>query len=170
MAAPKRSTLAVSVLVIVMLLAMAASGCTNPLGDPKPSVTLTAPYKAPSPTPLPSPTAVPSPSTSWNGMYVKLHGNVTAGPDEHVYGTVKVYYMDKNYWDDIPSAPYDTDDGGAYSLDVRAKVPFKVDFGYLYVGQLPGTMTVKRLDPVYVLDGDTPLDIDVATSAITPKN
>jgi hypothetical protein len=156
--------------VSLMLLALMASGCSNPLGDPKPSVTLTAHYVAPSPTPVPCPSPAPSPSTSWNGMYVKLHGNVSVDAGEHVYGTIKVYYMDKNYWEEHPTAQYDTDDGGAYSLDVMAKIPFKVEIVYLYKGRLPGVMSVRRLDGTYAIEEDTALDLEVMTSNITPKN
>jgi hypothetical protein len=156
--------------VSLILLALWASGCSNPLGGTKPSVTLTAPYKAPTPTPVPCPTPVPAPSTSWNGMYVKLHGNVSVEEGEHVYGTIKVYYMDKNYWEEHPTAQYDTDEGHAYSLDVMAKVPFKVDIGYLYKGRLPEVMSVRRLDGTYAIEEDTALDLEVMTSNISPKN
>ncbi|HTX43551.1 MAG TPA: hypothetical protein VMC61_02390 [Methanocella sp.] len=156
--------------VMVTLLAMATSGCSIPLGDQKPSVTLTTHYTPPSPTPLPCPTAAPAPSTSWNGMLVKLHGNVSVSKGEHVFGTIKINYLDKNYWDDHPTAVYDTNVGGAYSVDVRAKVPFKVEIGYLYVGQLPAVMNVKKIDMVYTIEQDTPLDFEVMTSNITPIN
>lgn len=162
----------ISMLTVVSLLlpVLMASGCSIPLGDPKPSVTLTVPYKAPSPTPLPCPTPAPTPSTSWNGMLVKLHGNVSVDAGEHVYGTIKVYYLDKNYWEDHPTAVYDTDEGGAYSFDVRANVPFKVEIGYLYKDRLPEVMNVRWLDGIYTIEEDTALDLEVMTSNITPKN
>jgi len=170
MAAFIRPPIIVSMFVMVTLLAMIISGCSIPLGNSKPSVTLTAYYTAPSPTPVPCPTAVPSPSTSWNGMFVKLHGNVSVDGGEHVYGTIKVNYLDKNYWDEHPTAQYDTSEGGVYSLDVRAKVPFKVDIGYLYVGRLPEVMNVKRIEKVYVIEEDTVLNFEVMTSNIAPIN
>jgi hypothetical protein len=154
--------------VSLMLLALIVSGCSIPLGESKPSVTLTTHYVASSPTPMPCPTPAPSPTTSWNGIYVKLHGNISAGMGEHVYGMVKIYYLDRNYWEEHPNAQYDTDAGGAYSLDVRANVPFKVEVGYLYVGQLPEVMIFKRPDMVYTIEEDTPLDFEVMTSSITP--
>lgn len=116
------------------------------------------------------PHAGPRPSTSWNGMFVKLHGIISVDSGDHVYGTVKVNYMDKNYWEEHPIAQYDTDEGGAYSLDVMANVPFKVDIGYLYVGRLPEVMNTRRLDRIYVIEEDTALDFEVMTSNITPKN
>jgi hypothetical protein len=152
------------------MLIASTSGCTYPSGEVKPSVTVTTHYTEPTPVPLPCPTPVPS-NTSWNGMFVKLYGNISANPGEHVYGTVKVNYLDKNYWDDQPTAHYDTETGGTYSLDVRAKVPFKLDIGYLYMGQQPqGYMLTKRVDQVYTIDEDTPLDFEIMTSNITPKN
>jgi hypothetical protein len=165
-----RSPIIVSMFVMVILLAMATSGCSIPLGDTKPSVTLTTHYTAPSPTPVPCPTPTPRTSTSWNGMFVKLYGNVSVNKGEHVYGTIKVNYLDKNYWDEHPTAVYDTDEGGVYSLDVRAKVPFKLEIGYLYVGTLPEVMNVKRPDRIYNIEEDTPLDFEVMTSDIAPIN
>ncbi len=153
-----------------MLLALATAGCSVPPGAQTPAVTMTAHYATPAPTPLASPTPAPTAPSAWNGMYVKLYGNVSAEPGEHVYGKIIINYIDKNYWDEKPYTTYDTSVGGAYSLEVRAKVPFKVEVGYLYVGQLPGAMTVKRLDDVYVIGEDTRLDLDIATSNIAPKN
>jgi hypothetical protein len=168
MATSIRPSLIASAFVIVVLLATATSGCSSLLGDAKPSVTLTAPYKEPTPTPMPCPTPVPAISTSWNGLYAKLHGNVSVEEGEHVYGTIKVNYLEQNYWEEHPTAQYDTDDGGAYSLDVRANVPFKVDIGYLYKGQLPEVMSVRYPDDIYKINEDTVLDLDVMTSNITP--
>lgn len=156
--------------ISLVLLELLASGCSVPLGEQKPSVTMTAPYQEPSPTPrpLPSPTPVPQPSTSWNGMFVKLYGNVSVTRGEHVYGTITVYYLDENYWDDNPTTTYDTEAGGKYSLDVRAKVPFKLKIGYLYFGTLPGTMSFKTIDTVYTIEEDTPFNFEVMSSNITP--
>jgi hypothetical protein len=165
---PSRITPTLAV-IFLMALALMASGCTNPLGDPKPSVTLTAHYVPPSPTPSPSPspTPVPSPSTSWNGIYVKLYGNVSASGGDHVYGTVKIYYLDKNYWDEHPTAQYDTDECGNYSLDVRANVSFIPEFGYFYFDRIPMEMYTRRLDNM-TIQADTRLDYNVMTSNITP--
>lgn len=151
-------------------VALAVSGCAGLPGGPAPSVTVTAPYVPPSSTPMPTATPVPSasPATSWNGDMVKLYGNVSVKGGEHVYGVVKIYYMDENYWEEHPSVKYDTEEGGTYSLDVMANVPFKVNFGYLYVGQLPGIMNTKLLDKVYTLGEDTRLDLEVMPSKITP--
>lgn len=155
----------------VIAVALAASGCSNPIGGPAPSVTVTAPYFPPSPTPYPlaSPTPVPTPVTTWDGLFVKLYGNVTASGGDHVYGTVKVYYLDKNFWDDNPTVKYDTAEGGAYSLEVRSNVPFKVELGYLYVGRIPTEMHTKRLEDQITIRTDTRRDFSVMTSNITPS-
>ncbi len=168
MLTPHRATPTLAV-ISLMLLAIAISGCSIPFIDSKPSVTITVPYKAPSPTPLSSPTPVPTPLTTWNGMFVKLHGNVSMDAGEHVYGTVKIYYMDEKYWEEHPLTYYDTSDGGAYSLDVMAKVPFKVEIGYMYVGQLPEVMNTRWLDDIYNMEEDTVIDFDIMTANITPK-
>jgi hypothetical protein len=165
-----RKALLSSAVLMLLLTALAVSGCTNPLGGSPPSVTVAPTYAPPSPTPITreTPTAAPV-STTWNGLYVRLSGNVSAKGDEHVYGTVSVFYLDKNYWDDNPAAKYDTNEGGAYSVDVRAKVPFKIKIGYLYVDRLPAVMNIKLIDDkVYTLDEDTKLDFSILTSNITP--
>ncbi len=102
-------------------------------------------------------------------MFVKLYGNVNSSGD-HVMGTIKVSYMDKNYWDDNPLARYDTTDGGAYSLDVRANVPFHVTLGYLYVDRLPQDMNSKLITQTFVIQNDTRQDFNVMTSNVTLHN
>lgn len=156
--------------VVVLVFALAASGCTNPLSGPAPSVTVTAPYVPPSPTPIPVITATPTPvptQASWNGEIVKLFGNVTVKGGEHVYGTIKVNYMDKNYWEEYPTARYDTDDGGEYSIDVMANVPFKVTLGYTYVDRLSMGMTTRLLDDIYLLRNDTRQDFTIMSANAT---
>jgi hypothetical protein len=151
----------------IVALATASLGCTNPL-VPAPSVTETAPYVPPSPTPTPAPTVAPTPTpTSWNGDIVKLYGNVTVIGGEHVYGTIKVSYMDKNYWDEYPTVRYDTnDDGGAYSLDVMANVPFRVTLGYTYIDKL-SPMNTKIFDDIITLHNDTRRDFTIMASNAT---
>ncbi len=156
----------------VIAVTLAASGCSNPIGGPAPSVTVTAPYVPPTPTPYPlaTPTPVPTPVTSWDGLFVKLYGNVKASGGDHVYGTVKVYYLDKNFWDDTPTVKYDTTEkGGAYSLDVRSNVPFKVELRYLYVGKISSEMQKKQFDDPVTIRNDTRRDFSVMTSNITPS-
>ncbi len=153
---PKLTVCTLAIVAITLLV----SGCSSPLSAPAPSVTISATYVVPSPTPIPvaSPTPIPQPSTTWNGLYVNLNGNVSASGD-HVMGTITVSYLDKNFWDDHPLARYDTDEGGAYSLDVRANVPFKMTVGYLYVGRLPQDMNTKLLDQTYNIQNDTRMDL-----------
>jgi hypothetical protein len=165
-----RKALLLSAMLMLLVSALAVSGCTNPLGGSPPSVTVAPTYVPPSPSPIPreSPTPVPV-NTTWNGLYVKLYGNVNGKGDEHVYGTVSIFYLDENYWEDNPTAKYDTTEGGAYSVSVRANVPFKIKIGYLYVGRLPEVMNVKLInDKIYQLNEDTKLDFSIMTSNITP--
>ncbi len=154
-------------MIVAVALALASSGCTNPL-VPAPSVTVTAPYVPPSPTPTPTATVTPAPSSAaWNGEMVKLFGNVTVIGGEHVYGTIKVSYMDKNYWDEYPTVRYDTiDDGGAYSLEVKANMPFRVTLGYSYIDKL-SPMNTKILDEVFTLHNDTRHDFIIMASNAT---
>lgn len=149
-------------------VALASSGCTNPLGGQTPQVTITPTYAPPTFTPIPTliPTATPT-ATPWTGEMVRLYGNVTAKGGEHVYGSVTLSYMDKNYWEEHPSTKYDTDMGGSYSMDVRANVPFKVTLGYLYTSRLPYVMNTHLYDNVYTLQNDTQLDFDVMSSNAT---
>jgi hypothetical protein len=157
--------------IIFVALALTASGCSNPLSGPTPKVTVTAPYIAPSSTPVPVATPLPTPEavTNWTGLYVKLYGNVSVASSDHVYGSVKISYLEEEYWDEYPTVKYDTDEGGAYSLDVRANVPFKVTIGYLYVGRLPQVMNTKLIDDkIYTVQEDTRLDFEVMTSNIMP--
>lgn len=164
----RRAILLSILLSAIVALAMASSGCTNPL-VPAPSVTVTAPYVPPSPTPTPAATVTPTPSsTTWNGEMVKLFGNVTVIGGEHVYGTIKVSYMDKNYWDEYPTVRYDTyDEGGAYSLEVKANVPFRVTLGYTYVDKLSVGLNTKLLDEIFVLKNDTRRDFTIMASNAT---
>jgi hypothetical protein len=155
-------------ILAAIALALSAAGCVNPLGGSPPSVTVAATYVPPSPTPRPTILETPTPiATTWNGEYVKLHGNVSAKGGDHVYGVIKIYYQDKNYWDDHPTAAYDTDDGGAYSIEVRSNVSFIPEFGYYYFGRLPQVMHTQRLDKMTIRE-DTRLDYSVMTSNITP--
>jgi hypothetical protein len=162
--------LTICILAFIAITVM-VSGCASPFSGPVPSVTISATYVPPSPTPIPvlCPTPTPQPGTTWNGEFVKLYGNVNAS-DDHVIGQLEVYYSDKNYWDDHPLAKYDTETGGAYSLEVRANVPFKVKLGYLYVRSLAGEMNIKLLDKTYVLQNDTLEDFNVMTSNVTTHN
>jgi len=98
---------------------------------------------------------------------VKLYGNVTVVGGEHVYGTIKVSYMDKNYWDEYPTVRYDTNDaGGAYSLGIKANVPFKLTLGYTYIDRL-SPMNTKIMDEVLVLRNDTQRDFTIMASNAT---
>ncbi|HTY92113.1 MAG TPA: hypothetical protein VMC84_13135 [Methanocella sp.] len=150
-------------------LALAVSGCMNPMGPPPVSVTIAPTYSPPTFTPIPTVTTQPTPTTTpWNGEMVRLYGNVTVKSGEHVYGTVKVSYLDKNYWDEYPTAKYDTDQGGSYSMSVRANVPFKVTLGYLYTDRLPYVMnTYLYDDKIYTLQNDMQLDFEVKSSNAT---
>lgn len=171
----RRSRLPCFTICMLVLIAVTVmvSGCTGPFSGPAPSVTISATYVRPSPTPIPivCPTPTPQPNTTWNGLFVKLYGNVNASGD-HVMGTIKVSYMDKNYWNDNPLARYDTTaDDGAYSLDVRANVPFKVTLGYLYVDRVPqDIMNTKLFTETYNIQNDTREDFNVMTSNVTTHN
>ena len=99
---------------------------------------------------------------------MKLYGNVNVSSGI-VYGCVTINYMDQNYWYENPSATYDTEVGGNYSIEnVRANVPFKVTIGYLYIGSMPEIMTMKLINKTYVIENDTRMDFTVMTSNITP--
>lgn len=152
----------------ILALALFMSGCTNLLGGSPPSVTVAATYAPPTFTPLPTITATPTPlPTDWDGEYVRLYGNVSARGGDHVYGVIKIYYQDKNYWDDHPTAEYDTETGGAYELMVRSNVSFIPEFGYYYYGKLPQVMYTQRLEKMTVTM-DTRLDYSFMTSNVTP--
>lgn len=154
--------------VAVIAFALAISGCTNPLSGPAPSVTIVPTYAPPTFTPIPTVAATPTPNpTSWNGDMVKLYGNVTVKGGEHVLGWVKLVYQDKNYVDETPTGSYDTDAGGAYSIDVRGNVSFKVILGYTYADRLSGEMNKRSLSDTYTILNDTQLDFTVAAANAT---
>lgn len=154
---------------IAIAAALALAGCAGlPGGTATPSVTIAPTYAPPTFTPIPTITPTPTPTaTSWNGEMVELYGHVASKSGEHIYGTVTVSYLDEYYWEDHPSAKYDTDAGGNYSVNVRANLPFKVTLGYLYTSRLPPYMITRLYDTVYTIQEPTRLDFEVLPSNAT---
>jgi hypothetical protein len=113
-------------------------------------------------------TPIPTPNTSWNGYYYRLYGNVNVSSGT-VLGNVYVNYLDPNFYNDNPSASFDTAVGGNYSIDqVRANVPFRVTLKYIYLGSLPEMTISKFINQTYIITNDTALDFTVMTNNITP--
>lgn len=166
-----------SIIVILTLVVLTASlsGCTFFQGNPAPTMTVPTIEATATPiaTPGPSPTVAATPVVGWDGTFVKLYGNISNHGNERVRGNVKIFYMDAQSKKDYPQNPqsdYDTSVNNSYSIMIASNVPFKVQVGYLYIGRLPEFMNTKLLDPTYIIKEDTRLDINIASSNITPQH